>query len=237
MSGLASLVFTVLGVFSHWFEGIIGAHNARTFCWIAAVLCFLFANYRNWADEHKKVLSQRLDFDFVIEQMHWELIQNGESTAFVFAVFLLNKGAPSITRSWRATYKISSSTEWMKLFYLPDKWIIKSDSQSVTIQPQDQIAAKTIEKRVETGDAKTGRVFFSLPGDRGDQIKSLQFEIEITFSDFLGNDISAKFKPNPAPLVGISLYPTEMGTIEPNRVDSPQYIPPLLPAKNEDKGK
>jgi hypothetical protein len=98
MSGLASLVFTFLGVYSRWFEGVNGGQYAKEFFYVVAILCFLFANYRIWADEHKKVGSTLPDFSLMIEQMRWELNKDN-NTALVFAVFMLNIRC-AIGRSW-----------------------------------------------------------------------------------------------------------------------------------------
>jgi hypothetical protein len=103
----------------------------------------------------------------------------------------------------------------MALFYISGEWILSGDNQTVTIKPEDQIVAKTMERRVETGEAKTGRIFFSLLGDRQNQLKSLQFSVEISCMDFTGKRVVGKFIPDPSPVIGVALYPSEKGTILP----------------------
>jgi hypothetical protein len=222
MSGLASLAFTSLGVFSPWFSGVSGTQYARWFFYGAAVICFLFANYRVWADEHKKVISSRPALEMGLEQMFFEYSKENDTTACVFSIFMLNKGAASIARNWQAMYYIGNASERVALVYPTADWILKKDNETITVTPQDSIVAKTMERRIEIGEAKTGRIFFTLQGDRADQFRSLQFRIEISCMDFLGQVAKAEFKPDPTPIKFIGIYPTEKGTI----LQKPSVIPP-----------
>jgi hypothetical protein len=212
MSGLASLIFTLLGVYSEYFAGIRGNDRAKLFCWIAAVACFLFANYRIWADERKKCVSQRPKFDMHIEGMHYEYSAQHDNTVIILAVYLLNQGAPSVARAWRGHYEVGESCEEMRLIHI-NQWTIRSANELVNLTAADQIAAKTIERRVETGEAKTGRIFFTLPGNRIDQIRGLHFKLRVICHDFLGAPCTALFSPAAEPVFGVPIYPNEMGQV------------------------
>jgi hypothetical protein len=53
MSGIASLCFTLVAVYSTILTGDIGMQHAKGYLWIAAGLFFAFANYKAWQGEHK----------------------------------------------------------------------------------------------------------------------------------------------------------------------------------------
>lgn len=233
MSGICSLILTILATYSTFFSGSTGTERVKVYLWVAAGLTFLFANYRAWKAEHQKVVSGLPKFYLNVEHVNWELVANGSVTAFVFAVYLLNRGAPSIATGWRATYQVAKSVEDMELIYLTGPWVLRADAQTVTLQPEDQIGVKTVERRVETGEAKTGRIFFRLQGNRTDQIKSLQFKITISFSDFLGHRTETTFTPSPVPLTGIRRYPGEQGTISTTPPESASYTPLPPPVAGE----
>jgi len=73
-----------------------------------------------------------------------------------------------------------------------------------------------VETRVETGEGKSGRIFFTLPGDRQDALRSLNYKVAIAFHDFLGKPTSSIFVPSPKPVTGVSTYHGEKGEIIPN---------------------
>lgn len=213
MSGLASLVFTVLGVYSQYFIGTGGLSHARYFFWVAAGVCFVFANYRVWADEHRKVISGQPHFTMTIENLRYEYLERSDQTLFIFAVGIVNKGAASITSGWQARYLIAGNSVPMNITYLVDQWVLRMGKEAVTLRPEDQITSKTINHRVETGDGKQGRIFFWLRGDHIAEIRSLQYQVEIEFHDFLGRPWSRTYIPSPNPVTSIGMYPGERGEI------------------------
>ena len=223
MSGLASLAFTVVGVFSQAFSGALGGSRARTFCWIAAAICFVYANYRTWLDEHRKAVSSQPDFQLTIERLDFEYLQSVKKTAYLFAVTLINRGAPSITTTWKALYEVGNSQEVMEHIHLADKWLVRYGYQQLTLYPKDFITTKTAEQRVETGDAKHGRLLFFLPGDRTEQVRAAQFKVQIALHDFRGQRVIGTFTPNALPLTEIGVFPGEHGEI----ITPPELAPDI----------
>ena len=220
MSGICSLLLTVAATYSTFFSGSTGIERVKTYLWIAAGLTFLYANYTAWKREHKKVVSGKPEITMSIEQVNWELGENN-TTVLIFAVYLLNSGAPSITRGWHGTLKIGNGIEeQLRLIHIPTSWVLTNDGQSVTINPEDTIIAKTLERRLETGEGKAGRVFYTIPGDRIDQLKSANFKAFLGCFDFQGTLIRNVFNPHGAPLVGVQLYPGEKGTFSPKLPES-----------------
>ena len=223
-------------MYSPVFAGTTGASYARYFFVFVAASCFLYANFRVWCDEYVKVVSGSPGFSLVIEQMHYEFSPANQNTAFIFAVGILNRGAPSITRGWKGVFEINGVSEPMNPINISGQWVIRVGNQSVTLRPEDQITAKTFERRVETGEGKVGRILFTLQGDRTEQIKSLQFCVVISFADFLGKFVSQRFMPDPRPLRGVDTYPTELGQILAAGSESnPNPTPVKMSARNEQK--
>jgi hypothetical protein len=148
-----------------------------------------------------------------IEQVRWELFGQNK-TALVFAVYLLNSGAPSITRGWHGSIRIGNGNEEkLESFVATGPWILQQDGQSVTIHPEDSIVAKTLERRLETGEGKVGRVFFALPGNRISQLVTANFDVTLGFYDYKGKLVQGKFVPHSAPLIGVQIFPGEKGSV------------------------
>ncbi len=230
MSGICSLVLTIAATYSTFFTGVVGMERARVYLWVAAALTFLYANYAAWKREHEKVVSANPDIKMSLEQVNWELGEGNNNTVLIFAVYLLNIGAPSITRGWHGSIKFGhGGDERLFPIHISGPWILARDNQSVIINPEDSIVAKTIEKRLETGEGKAGRAFFTIPGDRTDQLKAANFRATIGCLDFRGNLIKTEFVPQGPLLSGVQIYPGEKGSILPKLPESDSHNPPSPP--------
>jgi hypothetical protein len=217
MSGIASLVFTALGTFSPLFSGVKGLEYSKEFCWAAAAICFALANFMVWRREHQKVLGESPAISMRVEQVRWELGTNN-TTVLVFAVHLLNSGAPSVTHGWNGSIKFGQGgDEALQTFRPVFPWIIRQDGQTVTLRAEDEIIFKTLERRLETGEARVGRAFYILRGDRIDQLRAANFTATLTCLDFKGKVVQGKFVPHGALLTGVQLYPGEQGAILPGQ--------------------
>jgi hypothetical protein len=197
-----------------------------TFC--ALLLSVIFFRGSN---NTPKLSVNRPDFEMEIEQVNHEFSESDDNTVLIFAINLINRGAPSITRGWRGVCEINGYTEKMNPIHITGSWVIRKGNQKLTIRPDDQITTKTFERRVETGEGKVGRIFFTLHGKRYDQLQSLNFRAIITFTDFLGNSCSASFVPHPTPLIGVNIYPGEIGEIL--ATDAVIQVPPKIEVEAE----
>jgi hypothetical protein len=74
------------------------------------------------------------------------------------------------------------------------------DDTRLTLTNENLINLKTLETPIDRGQFVGGRLFFVLPGDRTEQIKSVQNTIEIKCEDYLGNTASAEYKPSAVPV-------------------------------------
>ena len=231
MSGVMSLLFTLAGTYSSVFAGARGSGYAKAFLWLAALLCFLYANYHIWVEEHQKVVSSRPRFSLAIEHLAWEYSSQDDKTTFVFAVYLVNSGAPSIAQKWTASYKYGTCNEILVPISLVGEWVIVYAQQKVTVRPEDQITCKTLEARLETGGGRAGRMFFTVNGNRVHQLNTYQFTVEITMRDAWDVPVSATFTPHSTPPTGVPIFPNEKGGSISNQLAShPGTLVPDLPA-------
>jgi hypothetical protein len=230
MCGFMSLAFTVLGVYSTWLTGTIGVEHGKAYFWIGAAICFMLANFKIWASEHAKVVAGSPKLILTIEQINWEDGPKG-NTVVLFAVNLLNAGAPTVTRSWGGDIQFGAGgVEEMKSFLLTGDWKLKNDEQIITLYPKDQIQAKTMEARLETGEGRNGRIFFNLQGSRIDQLKTANFIARIYCHDFLGNRFEGIFRPHGPVITVGGLYPHEEGGfVKPTPPESTSDTPELEP--------
>jgi hypothetical protein len=129
MSGIASLALTAVATWSTFFAGSTGISRLKVYLWIAASLCFLFANYKAW--ERKAKLARELEsrlsdrrpkFIFSIGGVLWTYNQQYDLTVFFLSAEIINQGEPSIASRWSATYSINTVSETMTPFYLTDAY-------------------------------------------------------------------------------------------------------------------
>jgi hypothetical protein len=79
----------------------------------------------------------------------------------------------------------------------------------LTIENGDLLAAKTAENSIPRGGIASGRLLFTLPGDRSAEIKSLQHTIHFSCEDYLGNTYKASYKPSSEPVTILLTLPHE----------------------------
>ena len=217
MSGVASLVLTAVATWSTIFAGSSGISRLRVYLWIAAGLCFLFANYKAW--ERKAKLARELEsrlsdrrpkFIFSIGTTLWSYNQQRDLTAFFLSAEIINQGEPSIVSRWSATYGINTVSEAMTPFYITDAYSLTIGNEVIRLTTADLLTAKTLSEQVPRGGHRGGRLLFTVPGNRTAQIESLQYRIDVTCYDYLSTPYTATYIPNPKPIVGGILHlPTE----------------------------
>ncbi len=241
MSGIVSLVLTALATYSTFFAGDKGIGRARIYLWIAAALCYLYANYAAW---HKSqiqngLLKQQLEdnrpkFHLELGIAFWDYDQAEELTVFLLMGQILNLGAPSVALTWRASYSIGPSVEEMTSYYLLKPYIWASGPQKLTITNADLLNVKTHETQIPKGGRAGGRLIFTLPGDRRAQLASANFRVEVTVYDYLGQPSMSSYTPHTLPIKGgIFHLPTEKVEVLPT--PSSQKAAAMLPPSETDK--
>lgn len=241
MSGIVSLCLTALATYSTFLAGDKGIGRARIYLWVAAALCFLYANYAAWHQQHlrnlaleKQLLDSRPKFQLEIGYSLWDYDQVEGITVFFVMAQLLNFGAPSVALMWSAKYSIGASVEDMTSYYLLSPYTLMDGPQKLTITNGDLLNVKTHETQVPKGGRVGGRLLFTLPGDRRVQLASANFRIDVTCYDYLETPASAAYSPHTRPIKGGILHlPTENVELLP--APASQKGAAALPPLKEDK--
>jgi hypothetical protein len=217
MSGIASLVLTAVATWSTFFAGSTGISRVRVYLWIAAGLCFLFANYMAWEKKAKlageletRLSDRRPRFIFSIGTTLWTYSEQKDLTVFFLAAEIINQGEPSIVSLWSATYSLNTVSETMTPFYITEAYSLTVGNEVIRLTTADLLPAKTLSEQVPRGGHRGGRLLFTVPGNRTAQIESLQYRIDVTCHDYLSTPYTATYIPSPKPVVGgILRLPTE----------------------------
>lgn len=185
-----------------------------------------------WLD-HRAVLAKRRPvkggLKLTIETLHWAYDVPQDMTIFTISAFLVNSGAPTVAKDWRAEYQVNGAAEAMKGFYLIGPYTITLGNEALTIENKNLLNAQVLTNRLDTGDAKAGRIIFALKGNRNAQIAGLQFKIRLVCNDYADRPAEALFVPDPKPLDGIKMLPGELlsrnaANLQPNPLPLP--MPP-----------
>lgn len=236
---MSCAAFTVLSLWA----AIGNKSNAWTLSGSAtlAVIFFLIAAFGAWLDEHGKLLSlqEKLSelnpyFLFDIGILLWKYDEKKDLTLFFPMARILNRGHSSVTANWNATYIISGTTEIMVPLWLRGTYKLNIGEEELTLENRDLLNAKTAENSIERGGVASGRLLFTLQGDRSQQIKSLQYTMEFTCEDYLGTTYSAIYKPSPEPLKELLTLAHERAIFK--QPDAPSQIPPLLRHSGNETG-
>ena len=183
-------------------------NHAKVFL-IGFGVLLIWLDHRSVFAKHRRPLSEKSGLKLNLDGILYVYDSVLDSTVFVLSAYLINKGEPTIAKDWTAEYEIGGWKEAMKAFYLISDYIINIGDESITIENKHLIQTQILTNRLDTGEAKAGRLIFSVPGKRLDQIKALQFKIRVQCSDYADRKTSAMFVPDPVPIVGIKMYPGE----------------------------
>jgi len=218
---MSCAAFTILSLWA----SIENKTNAWVVSGIAtlALIFFLVAAFGAWFEEHSKLASAERklaelspQFDFIVGTMLWRFDQNKDSTLFFPLARILNRGHASITTNWSAIYNISGTVEEMKPLWLRGEYKIQVGNEELTLENGDLPSAKTAEKSIERGGVAGGRLLFTLPGNRTQQIQSLQYTMEFACEDYQGTKYTAIYRPSPEPVAGLLTLPHERAVIKPS---------------------
>ena len=228
---MSCAAFTILGLWA----SIENKSNAWVVSGIItlAVIFFLVAAFGAWCQEHSNFLSAERkaselspQFDFQVGTMLWKYDDTQDRTLFFPIASILNRGHSSITTNWVATVNISGTTEKMTPLWLRGEYKIRVGVEELTLENSDLLMAKTAEKSIERGGVASGRLLFTLPGNRTKQIQSLQYTMEFTCEDYQRFKYSAIYTPSPDPLTELLTLAHERAAIKQSELPKKT---PLLP--------
>jgi hypothetical protein len=150
-------------------------------------------------------------FELFVASLIWIYDDKKDWTVFYIASRLVNRGAPSITQGWSATYTVGPTVEPMTGYYLVGPAVLTVGAERLTIENEDLLSVKSAEKAVERGGAVHGRLVFTLPGNRDAQIKALQCKIEVKVQDYTSREYSTVYIPSSKPTPTLLRHPFERG--------------------------
>lgn len=241
----ANFTFTGLGALILAVYCLIPDYYSRNEFWkskLPFLKDFIFAHSRLllisvailliWLD-HRRVLAGRRragksGLQLAIETVWYEYKEDLGQTVFVIAVYLLNSGEPTVALNWRAEYKLNDTVEKMTGFYITDTYVLRRGDETLTLTNDDLIIAKVLTNQIARGDARSGRLLFTLPGDRTEQVRSLQLRISVMCSDYAGNTAVAHFIPDPKPMDYIKFFPGEKLTKKKKQEALPEAQSPVI---------
>ena len=215
---MSCAVFTLLSLWT----SIENKSNAWVVSGIAtlAAVFFLVSAFGAWSEEHSKLVSanRKLSelsphFDFLVGTLLWKYDETQDRTLFFPIARILNRGHSSITTNWDATYNISGTTEKMIPLWLRGEYRIRIGNEELTLENGDLLSAKTAENSIERGGVASGRLLFTLRGNRTQQLQSLQYTIEFTCADYQGTKYAAIYRPSPEPVTELITFAHERAVI------------------------
>jgi len=159
----------------------------------------------------------------------WAYDAGKKMTLFFPIARILNRGHSSIAANWNATYKIAGHSEKMTALWLRESYKLTVGEEELTIENCDLLPAKTAETPIQRGGVASGRLLFTLAGDRTSQIKSLQHLIEFSCKDYQGNLYTAHYKPSSEPVSILMTLPHERAVFK-----KPELAPPTLVLPNKE---
>jgi hypothetical protein len=201
-------------VFPDFFAGDRGLLHAQFVWWIASAVAFFLASMAAWSEQHEALLKcqKQLDdrqpkLELLLEVTYRDYNSEKNHTNYMMSGVLFNRGAPSIASGWTATYKRPSvPDELMSRRYLGNPFVIKAEDGEVSLTNSSLLPTKTGTDPLMNGAARSGRIYFTLPGNR---LNENDFEIEVTCFDILCQPCKSIYRLNPSPVVGIQFYPDE----------------------------
>jgi len=132
--------FTILGLWILYADKSNAWAIRATFA--LAGFCLFWASYLAWRDERSKRVSSEPNFTTIVEEIYYEFSPEFENTVLIFAMTIVNKGAPSITQGWKGVIEIDGVREDMRLIHLAGEWIITRGNQRLTLYPKIRLAPK-----------------------------------------------------------------------------------------------
>jgi hypothetical protein len=221
----------VVAVFEHW-HGYVGGgivafvldNGDRLFDWkpqrkwIVEILIagFLGSIFSSWRDKKRGLDEANKKLNDSLPQLKIELgmvvhtyEQQNDRTIFILSGNIINAGAPTIVPSWIATYTVDGKSEPMNGLYFIDSYSIIIGREKLTLINDNLLSAQVIAKQITRGDGKVGRLVFTVPGNRIQDIEGNKFRILVECFDYLGKKSSAIFAPDGNASPKIHFFPGE----------------------------
>jgi hypothetical protein len=204
MSGGFSLFRELYGLYS-------GTVPARSMFWSCTLIAFILSAAILWAIEHKSNNSHRPKLILALGDCVWKYEPAAiDKTVFFLLAEILNQGEPSITRAWAATYTCDGITEPMQAFYIHDAFSIVVGNKTLVVKNADLLNVQTQSGQIERGGHRGGRLLWTLPGNRTEQINSKEIRIDVTCQDYLLKPAKGVYVSSPSGVLSeLTFLPNE----------------------------
>jgi hypothetical protein len=214
VSGALSIPFTVLALFAK-------ADYARIIWACLAVIGVVATIYQVWSKERKRVVQLEESLSQERQKNTPELIGAVEQiivgecfgVAEMIGVFLnltiINRGADSTVRNWKASVTVSGMTREMSLSRIADNTrFVMENGQECRINSSDGIYDKIAVAPIRRGTHVSGWIHVTLEGLglNTTAFRSPGSKLSIGFEDFLGKNYVAEYVYTGQPAMAGPLY-------------------------------
>jgi hypothetical protein len=193
MSGIASVILTVLGVVRNW---------DRVPRWIfltCAGICFFFASARVWTTEHRKYLGEleRNSPSFTLSLGNGISFYSPENDASIFLVAarIVNGGADSAVIDWKAHYKSASIERDVACTrILTDPYTATLPNGKPFIMGKSDQVMNRADIPIPRGGMANGWLPIIIPGREATRDADPRATISVTITDYKGKSYSASIQ-------------------------------------------
>lgn len=230
MSGITSLIREVLQ-----FVDPIKYPEKSLFYACLRVACIVALALLWWQEKRARIVAEALlqnskpRLELGLGNVLWLYRADKDLTVFFVLANVLNRGEPSVTLNWSARYLLNGNTEAMELFQIFGTYDVTVDDQVIHLTNDNLLNLKTLETPIQKGQWVGGRILCTVKGNRTEQIKAVQYAIEVTCEDFLGTKTTAIYKPSSAPAGSLTLHFREK-TEKLHTLANDPNAPPAAPA-------
>jgi MFS family permease len=175
LTGFLSIALGVAPViFPDFFGGDRGLLHVRSVWWIASAIAFFLASLAAWREQHEELLKcqkqiedRKPKFQLILEAIYRDFNFEKNHTNYMMSGILRNSGSPSVASGWRAVYKRPKEPdEPMSQKYLARPFFIRAEDGEVSVTNASLLQTRTYTTSLGFGDARSGRIYFTLPGNR-----------------------------------------------------------------------
>jgi len=196
LSGIPSIPFAIAALF------VTGPRQRLLYAFLA-MACAIYSSYRTWAKEYRRAeeLSQQLTHDkprfgVEVDAVNWEYEKDADRTNIWFGLTLSNAGAPSIARDWIAVLtQNGEGTRLTPLHIAADMARLSVDRLYIDFREEDLLPARALKSPIGRREQISGRLLFTIGGDRTHILASGTASFALGCQDFDGVRASALVPP------------------------------------------
>jgi hypothetical protein len=181
----------------------VSGHTQKLcFAGLAGLLGF-YAAYEVFRKEHERALlaeakvdNQNPKLSLQIDGATWEYNEEASETKIWLSLSVGNGGGPSIVKDWNGVYVTNSQELPMILMHVGEYGAkVVCGKRYLELNNSDLLQARTVETPIERRSQRTGKMLFTIPGNRTQELSELRSTLKISCRDFEGNPTTSIYKP------------------------------------------